>query len=115
MTGVAVVRVIAGGLGVLLMLGAIAIAATPAGIVNAVPAFVAGAVILVGVVMERLRYRSEAAERAGAPPGPGGGEAGGPGGAFQRTDEVFIDPTTGRRMRVLLDAATGERRYLAED
>ena len=34
---------------------------------------------------------------------------------FRRTDEVFVDPTTRRRMRVWLDPANGERRYRAED
>ena len=34
---------------------------------------------------------------------------------FRSTDEVFVDPATRRRMRVLLDPATGERRYIAED
>jgi membrane protein implicated in regulation of membrane protease activity len=30
---------------------------------------------------------------------------------FQRTDEVFRDPSTGRVTRVHVDPATGERRY----
>lgn len=74
-----------------------------------------GGVLMVVAVLERNRYRSEAAERANDPAGPGGGETGGaveP--RFRPTDEVFVDPTTGRRMRVLLDARTGERRYVAE-
>jgi hypothetical protein len=29
----------------------------------------------------------------------------------QRTDEVFIDPVSGKPMRVWYDAATGEREY----
>jgi hypothetical protein len=33
---------------------------------------------------------------------------------FRRTDEFFEDPTSRRRMRVWLDATTGERRYRAE-
>ncbi|MEP6681212.1 MAG: hypothetical protein ABJB65_07000 [Chloroflexota bacterium] len=33
---------------------------------------------------------------------------------FQPTDEVFVDPSTGRRMRVHIDPQTGERRYLPE-
>jgi hypothetical protein len=33
------------------------------------------------------------------------------GGASQPTDEVFIDPDTGRRMRVWYDPATGKREY----
>jgi hypothetical protein len=74
-----------------------------------------GGVLMVVAVLERTRYRSEAAERANDPVGPGGGET--PGAVeprFRPTDEVFVDPTTGRRMRVLLDARTGERRYVAE-
>jgi hypothetical protein len=74
-----------------------------------------GAVALL-VVLERQRYRSAAAERAGLQPGPGGGEDLDrpleP--RFSATEEVFVDPPTGRRMRVWLDARTGERRYRAE-
>jgi hypothetical protein len=33
------------------------------------------------------------------------------GGTSQKTDEVFIDPETGRRMRVWYDASTGQREY----
>jgi hypothetical protein len=33
---------------------------------------------------------------------------------FQRTSEVFVDPTSGRRMRVWIDPGSGERRYRAE-
>ena len=56
-----------------------------------------------------------AAEKSNAAPGPGGGEPGGqleP--RFRMTAEVFIDPTSGHRMRVLVDPASGERRYVAE-
>jgi hypothetical protein len=76
---------------------------------------VTGGVLMLVAVLERTRYRSEAAERANEPAGPGGGET--PGVVeprFRPTDEVFVDPSTGRRMRVLLDARTGERRYVAE-
>jgi len=78
---------------------------------------VAGGVVMVAVLLERVRYRSDATDRRGEPAGPAGGE---PSGThleprFKRTDEVFADPTTGRRMRVWADPATGERRYLAED
>jgi hypothetical protein len=66
-------------------------------------------------VLERRRYRSESAEAANEPIGPGGGETPGEVEArFRPTDEVFIDPTTGNRMRVLVDPRTGERRYVAE-
>ena len=33
---------------------------------------------------------------------------------WQRTDESFVDPTTGRHMRVWLDPASGERHYVAD-
>jgi hypothetical protein len=76
-----------------------------------------GLAIMVGTLIERVRYRSEAADRTGEPYGPGGGE---PIGAtieprFRRSDEVFIDPTSSRTMRVWIDPGSGERRYVAED
>jgi len=75
-----------------------------------------GLAIVVGALIERMRYRSEAGDRAGAPSGRAGGEP--PGTAldprFQRTDEVFTDPTSGHVMRVWLDPTNGERRYVAE-
>ena len=75
-----------------------------------------GAAILIAVVYERSRYRSAEADVRNDRPGPGGGEPVGalpPG--FRPTTEVFIDPATGRRMRVYLQPATGDRRYMAED
>ncbi len=68
------------------------------------------------VAIERGRYRSAAAERAGLASGPGGGERAAEPleGRFQPTAEVFIDPVGGQRMRVLVDPASGERRYQAE-
>ena len=75
-----------------------------------------GAFLVLVVTFERQRYRSAAAERTNAVVGPGGGE---PSGSpleprFRPTGEVFIDPTTGHRMRVVVDPASGERRYVAE-
>ncbi len=74
-----------------------------------------GAFLVIAVAIERQRYRSAAAEHTNAAPGPGGGE---PVGAidprFRPTSEVFIDPTSGHRMRVVVDPSTGERRYVAE-
>lgn len=95
------------------------------GIIAAVPAVGAwaglqlvgfGAFLVVIVAIERHRYRSESAEHTNAPAGAGGGE---PAGAqlesrFRPTAELFIDPTTGQRMRVLIDPSNGERRYIAE-
>ena len=101
--------------GLLLMLGGLAF------IVGLGPGFVGlqlvamGAFLVIVVAIERSRYRSAAAERSNDTPGPGGGE---PAGAldprFRATNEVFIDPTSGHQMRVVVDPATGERRYVAE-
>jgi hypothetical protein len=33
---------------------------------------------------------------------------------WQRTDEIFVDPTTNRRMRVWIDAVDGSRHYVNE-
>ena len=75
-----------------------------------------GGFLVIVVALERQRYRSAAAELTNAAPGPGGGEpTGGPlEPRFRPTAEMFIDPTTGRRMRVVVDPASGERRYVAE-
>ena len=74
-----------------------------------------GGAILIALVYERLRYRSQHADASHEPIGPGGGEPGGtvPAG-FRATGEVFVDPTSGQRMRVYAQPATGARRYVAE-
>ena len=59
-----------------------------------------GVVLIVGALIERMRYRSgRRADAVAAPPGPGGGEPidqpMDP--RFQRTDERFVDPTTNVR------------------
>jgi hypothetical protein len=75
-----------------------------------------GGAAMIVLLFERTRYRSEAAERGGEPIGPGGGEP--PGSLeprFAPTAEVFVDPTSQRRMRVFADPRNGERRYVAED
>jgi len=76
---------------------------------------VMGVAVVVAVLIERERYRSEAADQPFEPIGPGGGE---PSGAieprFRPTDELFVDPTTQHTMRVHVDPRTGERRYVAE-
>ncbi len=77
---------------------------------------VVGAAILIALVVERNRYRSEASDRSFETVGPGGGEpAGSLEPRFRPTAETFVDPTTSRQMRVYVDARTGERRYLAEE
>ena len=112
--------IIRGGLvvfGILLMLGGLVLIVSGSGL--AIPGLqlvALGAFLVVIVAVERSRYRSEGAERSNDSPGPGGGE---PSGSpleprFRPTGEVFIDPTSGHRMRVVVDPASGERRYIAE-
>lgn len=105
-------------IGVLLMLAGIGVIAAvgEGGAIVGLQLVGFGALLVVAVAIERQRYRSAAAEKSNGRTGPGGGE---PSGAamearFKPTTELFIDPTTGRRMRVLVDPASGERRYVAE-
>jgi len=111
----AVGRVLVGGLGLLMILGALGIAATGgagADLVSALFLFVPGAVMVAAVFLERTRYRSLHAEQSGDGHGPGGGETGRPDGRFRPTDERFVDPTTNVPMQVWIDPVSGERRYV---
>jgi hypothetical protein len=108
------IRVVVGVLGGLLLIGGL-VGMVAGAWAEGFWAAVSGAVVLVAVVLEQARYRSEAAERSSAAPGPGGGEPSMPVAPFRPTDEVFVDPTSGQRLRVYLDPATGERRYHAEE
>ena len=56
------------------------------------------AILLVGLLIERWRYKP-LAER---PPGPD----------WQRTEERFVDPETGKLVTVYFHPSTGERRYI---
>ena len=116
--GVTVVRMVVAIVGVLCILGGVALAAWggPGAFLGGLTFLGIGAAMLVGVTIERMRYRSATAELTGAPPGPGGGEPveSPPDARFRPTDEVFVDPTTQLRMRVLADPRTGERRYVAD-
>ena len=114
------VALVRGGLiviGLMFMLAGLAvIVAVPAAAWPGLELVGVGAFLVVIVAIERHRYRSATAETTNAPAGPGGGEPAGialeP--RFRATAEAFVDPTTGVRMRVAVDPATGERRYLAE-
>jgi hypothetical protein len=113
--GVALARVLVGALGVLFLLGGIAVVATtgPGGdLFSALFLFVPGVVMIAAVVLERTRYRSLHAERTGDGHGPGGGETHPPEPRFQPTGERFVDPTTEVPLQVWVDPATGERRYV---
>ena len=114
---VVLARVLVATLGVLFIFGGIGLAAVtgPGGsLASALFLFVPGVLMIAAVILERTRYRSLHSERTGDGPGPGGGEPGAPEPRFQPTDERFVDPTTHVAMRVWLDPATGERRYVPE-
>ena len=110
-------RVLIAAFCVLFIVGAVAI------LVNAREAWVVAVLLILmavggfaALVLERTRYRSARAE---PPPGqarsPGGERPDQPiGHTFEATDEIFVDPTSGRRMRVFQDPSTGERRYRPE-
>jgi len=116
--GVSVVRVVLGLIGALMLIGgtALAFSGVPGAFIGAIWLIPSGAVHVIVALIEVNRYRSQAAESdsTSAAPGPGGGETAPLEPRFQRTDEVFIDPTTNVTMRVYLDASTGERRYVAD-
>jgi len=75
---------------------AVGLGSALAGFRPAVPMLVWGAVLSAAVLFERWRYR---------PRGQAGTSE------WQETDERFIDPESGERMRVLYNPRTGERRY----
>jgi hypothetical protein len=65
---------------------------------------VIGVIVVAGIVIALFgwdRYRS-------------GPKNAGAGSAAQPTDEVFVDPESGRRTRVWYDPATGQRDYRPE-
>ncbi|MGA2513117.1 MAG: hypothetical protein ABSG37_05815 [Candidatus Limnocylindrales bacterium] len=109
------IRFVAFGFAALLFLGGLAVV-SPGGssVITGVLAIAIAAGIMVAAVLQRSRYRSDAAERTDAAPGPGGGEIGSMDPRFVPTKEIFTDPTSGRMMRVFVDTRTGERRYRAE-
>jgi hypothetical protein len=86
------------------------------GIISGLVLVVMGVGGIAAIALERMRYRSESAEPVARPPSHAGGDPAGTAlpRTFQRTDERFLDPSTGVLMRVWFDPATGERRYLPE-
>lgn len=107
------VRILAGAIATLMLLGGLV--STPFAGLAGLWSSVVGAAILIALVFERNRYRSDSSDGSYEAVGPGGGE---PVGAleprFRPTEETFVDPTSGHRMRVYLDGKSGERRYVAE-
>lgn len=103
------------GVGALLILGGFTAASGGGdGVAAGVEAIVIGAAAMIAAVLQRPRYRSNAAELRHEDAGPGGGENGPLEPRFIPTNEVFVDPTSRRLMRVFVDPRSGERRYRAE-
>jgi|SRR5690242_14314133 len=83
------------GLGVLVFCsGLLLVAVSPS---NAFPPLLFGALLLLGTVFERWRYKQ--VKTAGTAHG-------------SATGERFVDPETGALMEVYYDASTGERTYV---
>ena len=114
MTGTMIARGLLVGLGVLLVLGGLALVTVGGLPIIGLSVVAGGLILILAGAFEVMRYRSQAAEANRGKPGPGGGEPERPEARFEPTDEVFVDPTTQRRMRVYADSRTGERRYVAE-
>ena len=85
-------------IGGVLVAGALALAILRCFPAAGMLAFWAG-ILLIGLLIERWRYKKLGA----APPGPD----------WQRTEERFVDPETGKLVTVYFHPPTGERRYIA--
>lgn len=109
-------RVVVGVVALLMLLAGLAVVLTIGGAerLSGLWLMVLGAAGLVAVAFERMRYSSEAAERSGDAAGAAGMGSGPPEARFRATEERFVDPTTGRQLRVWVDPASGERRYRAD-
>ena len=82
--------------GFLLLLIGLGLCVAGVGRLGGIQALVTGAVILVGTLFERWRYKNKNAAVAGD---------------WQPTGERFVDPETGKNVEVLYDPQSGERRY----
>jgi hypothetical protein len=115
--GASLTRLLVLGAGLVLTVVGVSLLGSSEGAAVGLSPLFLGLGLIVAAAIERVRYRSADAEGSAAEPGPGGGE---PAGTtldprFRPTEERFLDPTTGVRMRVWLDPIAGERRYLAEE
>lgn len=98
-----------------LLLGLVLVGSGRAAGISGLWLMLVGAVGIIGITFERMRYRSEAAERVGAPAGPAGAEKDALEPRFRPTEERFVDPTTRQRLRVWVDPGSGERRYRPDE
>ena len=69
-----------------------------------IPEWIVLVVVIAGIVIALFGWDRYRGKRKGA----------GNGSASQPTGEVFIDPETGRTMRVWYDSSTGKRDYRPE-
>jgi hypothetical protein len=115
--GANLTRLLVLGAGLVLTVVGLSLLSSPEGAGFGLYPLFLGLGLIIAAAIERVRYRSTDAEGSAAEPGPGGGE---PAGTtldprFRPTEERFVDPTSGVRMRVWIDPVAGERRYLAEE
>ncbi len=88
-------------IGLLMLLGAAASSVLSGSLSLVLWLAVLGAVILIGVMFERVHYKTLAQK----PPGPG----------WIATPERFVDPATRHLVQVYVKPETGERCYVAID
>jgi hypothetical protein len=93
-----VLRTLVGIGGALLLLGGLAALVARFETITALQMIILGGLGVIIAVLERARYT---AADGGSP-------------QLRRTEEVFVDPTTGQRTRVWIDPASGERVYRPE-
>jgi hypothetical protein len=115
MLGTSRLLLVVGGL-VMVAGGLAAIASgDPGGVFGGVILAACAVPLFIGAVWEHPRYRGRDNAGLTSPYGPGGvprDESLDP--RFRPTSEIFVDPSTGTRMRVYADPSTGERRYRPE-
>lgn len=102
-----ILRLALGVLGAISLLGGLALVGSGGGAAALWPLVIGIGLILVALY-ENGRYQ------AGRQSGTEATLAAGRIARFERTDEVFSDPTTGRLTRVWYDPTTGEREYRPE-
>jgi hypothetical protein len=93
-------RIILFGLGLFALLLGLALLVVGAPVPAIIWLLALGLALTLGIAYERVRYKTLAARR----PGPG----------WQRTEERFIDPATGKPVTVYFRATDGERMYVEE-
>ena len=121
-----ILRIVLGVLGAIVFLGGLLIAGQGGSLAaSAFWPIIVGVALMIIALYEQGRYRTEHPSGGGPGPsalgsrrddtGPGGGPGeAGPASRFERTEEVFTDPSSGQLTRVWYDPATGRREYRPE-